>query len=157
MEWYDFLEKVIDHVSANDIRTALEELPTEDVVFFHQYILPIAHNQQIQATKRVRERYGTSPLISKKIVDLLCDGAPIKKFEPVSDMIVEDMPPIAPGNPFLSDHIQTGCTLGSNVVVMYEKFNHEHQEYIIVVNTRTGERKLIVFGPARLNFDPAKE
>jgi hypothetical protein len=53
------------------------------------------------------------------------------------------MSPIAPGNPFLSDPFNMGTIIGSNVAVMYGKHTTEHQRYIIIVDTLTGERRYI--------------
>lgn len=47
---------------------------------------------------------------------------------------------IEPGNPFLSDLSHMGATLGKNVVVMYSKSESEEQPYLIICDTKTGER-----------------
>ena len=41
-------------------------------------------------------------------------------------------------NPFHHDLFRMGTRIGSNCLVMYE--HHDHQNYIIVVNTNTGDR-----------------
>ena len=60
-------------------------------------------------------------------------------------MQVENMTQIAPGNPFLSDAYHMGATIGTNVTVMYERFDNERHNYIIIVNTETGERLRVRF------------
>lgn len=52
----------------------------------------------------------------------------------------EEMEPIKPGNPFLSDSVHMGERLGTNVCVMFMRFPDEYHDYLIVVNTRTGQR-----------------
>ncbi len=59
---------------------------------------------------------------------------------------VEEMEPIRPGNPFLSDAFHMGTQIGANVTVMYERFQQETHSYLIVVNTTTGERARIILG-----------
>lgn len=49
------------------------------------------------------------------------------------------------GNPFHHDLFRMGQEVGSNVMVMFEKHTHEEQPYIIVVNTKTGERLKLTF------------
>lgn len=51
---------------------------------------------------------------------------------------LESLP--AKTNPFRHDLHRIGTRLGKNVVAMYEDFVDEHQKYIILVNTDTGER-----------------
>lgn len=55
---------------------------------------------------------------------------------------VQDHPQHAGGcNPFHHDLYRMGTRIGSNCIVMFE--HHEHQNYIIVCNTVTGERLAI--------------
>ena len=62
-------------------------------------------------------------------------------------MTVEEISAIDPGNPYLSDPYHMGVTLGTNVTVMYAKHSSEHQDFIIVVDTQTGDRFWIEFPP----------
>ena len=55
------------------------------------------------------------------------------------------MEPIKPGDPFRSDHFRMGTTLGTNVTAMFDKFDNQKQEYIILINTDTGERLRVDF------------
>lgn len=57
--------------------------------------------------------------------------------------VLESFPPGS--NPFHHDLYRMGMRLGTNVVAMFEKFDHQEQAYLIIVNTATGER-------VRLNF-----
>jgi hypothetical protein len=65
-------------------------------------------------------------------------------------MTIEPMEPMTtngdntPINPFLQDSYHMGTTLGKNVTVMYPNFPKENCEYLILVNTMTGERKRVV-------------
>lgn len=47
---------------------------------------------------------------------------------------------IKPGNPFTQDAYHMGTYLGTNVCVMYSNFPGEPCEYLIIVDTQTGER-----------------
>ena len=61
-------------------------------------------------------------------------------------MILEKMiEPIEPGNPFLSDLENMGTQIGTNVIVMHRKHTSEKQDWIIIVNTVTGERMKLAF------------
>jgi hypothetical protein len=60
-------------------------------------------------------------------------------------MNVDQMTTIAKGNPFLSDLYNMGYQVGTNITVMYAGFPKDHQRYIIVCNTKTGERIRITF------------
>jgi hypothetical protein len=60
-------------------------------------------------------------------------------------MKVVQLTPIDPGNPFLSDAFHMGTQVGNNVTVMYWRFPTEHHDYLIVVDTSTGERIRIEF------------
>jgi hypothetical protein len=64
-------------------------------------------------------------------------------------MRVRVIPKIDAGNPFLSDPFNMGTQIGSNVTVMYGKHVAEHQRYLIVVDTTTGERFEITFPEVR--------
>jgi hypothetical protein len=48
-------------------------------------------------------------------------------------------------NPFLHDSYNMGTTIGTNVTVMFDNHASERCNYLIVVNTETGERVRIVF------------
>lgn len=61
-------------------------------------------------------------------------------------MKVEKIENIKPGNPFLSDPYNMGIKIGSNITIMFGKFENDIHEYIIIVNTLTGNR-------LRINFD----
>lgn len=43
-------------------------------------------------------------------------------------------------NPFKHDHYRMGHYIGKNVIIMMEKFDNEHQNYIIVIDKVTGKR-----------------
>jgi len=60
-------------------------------------------------------------------------------------MNVDQIENIEKGNPFLSDLYNMGYQVGTNVTVMYEKFPNQLHKYIIVCNTKTGERIRITF------------
>lgn len=60
-------------------------------------------------------------------------------------MRVHEIEAIAPGNPFLGDCFHMGTTIGVNVTVMYARFDGERHDYIIIVDTETGERLNISF------------
>jgi hypothetical protein len=51
-----------------------------------------------------------------------------------------------PINPFNQDFYHMGTLIGKNVTVMFEKFARDMHNYIIVINTITGER-------IRINLD----
>lgn len=48
-------------------------------------------------------------------------------------------------NPFCQDAYHMGTYLGKNVCVMYPNHSTEECPYLIIVNTRTGERLKINF------------
>ena len=48
-------------------------------------------------------------------------------------------------NPFHQDLSNMGTRLASNVVVMHQNHDHEHADWLILVNTKTGERIKINF------------
>lgn len=50
-------------------------------------------------------------------------------------------------NPFCHDLCNMGVRLGNNVMVMYRNHDHEICEYLIIVNTETGERMKVFFRP----------
>jgi hypothetical protein len=66
-------------------------------------------------------------------------------------MQVEEMTPLTPNpdgtpiNPVNQDPFLRGHTLGRNVTVMVERFDSQHQNYIVVVDTLTGKRLRICF------------
>jgi hypothetical protein len=69
-------------------------------------------------------------------------------------MQVEELAPMTPSldgtpiNPFNQDPFLRGHTLGRNVTVMLERFDNQHQNYIVVVDTLTGKRLRIRFAEA---------
>ena len=58
---------------------------------------------------------------------------------------IETMESIAPGNPFLSDAVRMGTTIGTNVTVMFMNHSTDLQTNIVIVNTDTGERIKVKF------------
>lgn len=63
-------------------------------------------------------------------------------------MPVEELPAIPPNsNPFIHNAYHMGTILGKNVTVMFEKHESDYQDYIIVINTATGERMKIHLRP----------
>lgn len=59
---------------------------------------------------------------------------------------VEKMDKIDPGNPFNTDQYRMGTDLGNNVTAMFQNFAKDRADYVIVINTVTGERVKIHFG-----------
>lgn len=55
-------------------------------------------------------------------------------------MKVQHIESIPAGNPFQHDLYHMGTRLGTNCMVMYGKHDNKEQPYIIIVNTKTGER-----------------
>lgn len=56
---------------------------------------------------------------------------------------------IPPGaNPFHHDQFNMGTKIASNVTIMHPSFPEQETEYVIVVNTKTGERLRVYFSPA---------
>jgi hypothetical protein len=53
-------------------------------------------------------------------------------------------------NPFHQDVSNMGTRLGSNVIIMHSNFDSSPAEYLVVVDTKTGER-------IKITFDNAKE
>lgn len=47
-------------------------------------------------------------------------------------------------NPFKHDTFNMGTILGSNLVVMYKNFPSEKCDYLVIVNTNTGERITVI-------------
>lgn len=69
-------------------------------------------------------------------------------------MKIEDMTPMKATeaekeegyiNPFLQDSFHMGTRLGKNVIIMHRNFDSDDASYLIVINTKTGERKRITF------------
>ena len=58
----------------------------------------------------------------------------------VNGFTVEDIEPGIPGKPFEKDQYHMGFTFGTNVEVMYSKFNNQFQPYLIIVDIDTGHR-----------------
>lgn len=51
------------------------------------------------------------------------------------------LPPIPPNsNPFDADHYNMGTKVGTNCTIMYGNHPDEKCNYLIIVNTETGER-----------------
>jgi hypothetical protein len=48
-------------------------------------------------------------------------------------------------NPFRQDFYNMGHRLGTNVIVMFDTFDSQKMDYLIIVDTKTGERKRITF------------
>lgn len=51
-----------------------------------------------------------------------------------------EMEPIAPGNPYLSDPYHMGEAMGKDFYIMMENHDSECCPYLILVNTKTGQR-----------------
>jgi hypothetical protein len=66
-------------------------------------------------------------------------------------IIVEEMEAIEKGNPFLSDNFNMGTYVATNVAVMFRNFDNQKADYIIIVNTVTGERIKIKFSNVKFN------
>ena len=58
----------------------------------------------------------------------------------VNGFVVEDLEPAIPKEPYLKDQYHMGIALGANVEIMYSKFNHQFQPYLIIVDIDTGSR-----------------
>jgi hypothetical protein len=58
---------------------------------------------------------------------------------------IENMVPIEPGNPFISDHFHMGQPIGTNLVMMYTNHDTRPCPYLIFVDTTTGNRVKLVF------------
>jgi len=50
---------------------------------------------------------------------------------------------IAPGNPFLSDLFNMGQPIGKDLMIMFKNHPDEPCPYLILVDTKTGERAKI--------------
>lgn len=69
-----------------------------------------------------------------------------KKVQLTSTIAAEVLASFPPKeNPFLHDFAHMGSTLGRNVSVMYINFPEDPMEYLIVINTKTGERIRVSF------------
>jgi len=51
----------------------------------------------------------------------------------------------ANSDPFSHDAYHMGVKVAENVMVLHPSFSHQSTDYIIVVNTKTGERLRIAF------------
>lgn len=61
-------------------------------------------------------------------------------------MKITDLDPIpANSNPFKHDFYHMGTTIGTNCMIMFEHASDEKQDYIIIIDTTTGEKKKITF------------
>lgn len=58
---------------------------------------------------------------------------------------LESFPPKE--NPFWHDAFHMGHYLGKNVCAMFKEFEHEHQNYIILIDMTTGKRIRVEFTP----------
>lgn len=69
------------------------------------------------------------------------------KVEDKDPLIIDETITDANGciNPFCQDSYHMGVQIGRNVTVMMTNHQTEECNYIIVVNNRTGERKLLLF------------
>jgi len=68
----------------------------------------------------------------------------VKPMEPM-EVEAEDKEQNISINPFCQDAFNMGEQIGTNVTVMFGNHDHEHCDYLIVVNTKTGERIRITF------------
>jgi hypothetical protein len=60
-------------------------------------------------------------------------------------MNLEKMEPIPPGsNPFHHDLFNMGQQIGKDLMLMFSNHSDEECKYLILVNTKTGERTKIV-------------
>lgn len=48
-------------------------------------------------------------------------------------------------NPFRQDLFHMGTKLGSNVTILHRNFDSQEAKYLIIVNTKTGERMKLEF------------
>jgi hypothetical protein len=48
-------------------------------------------------------------------------------------------------NPFCQDQIRMGTAIGRNVTIMFSNFPRQECEYLVIVDTRTGERMRVTF------------
>jgi hypothetical protein len=55
-------------------------------------------------------------------------------------------------NPFHTDLYHMGTTIGKNVTVMFAKHQNEVHEYVIIANTKTGERLKVYLNPNPIRF-----
>lgn len=46
----------------------------------------------------------------------------------------------AQANPFNHDSFRMGTSIGQNVIVMFEAYEKDDANYLIIINTNTGER-----------------
>ena len=69
----------------------------------------------------------------------------VKPFEMNEDELMHD----GTLNPFHQDISNMGTRLGSNVMIMHSNFDSKPAEWLVVVDTKTGER-------IRITFDNAK-
>ncbi len=61
---------------------------------------------------------------------------------------IEKLKDIPPGdNPFGHDQHLMGKTIATNLTVMFGTFPQQKASYIVIINTETGERIKIWFGP----------
>ncbi len=61
---------------------------------------------------------------------------------------MENFPPN--DNPYWHDHFSMGHTIAENVHVMFATFPNEKASHLIVINTETGERVMLTFGPGSM-------
>ena len=61
----------------------------------------------------------------------------------ITAKVLEPIP--AGDNPFRHDLSNMGSTIGTNITVMFHNHQDQRGEYLIVVNTETGERVRLVF------------
>jgi hypothetical protein len=68
-------------------------------------------------------------------------------------MTLEKLENLGIGNPFLLDHFYMGQSIGINQWIMFSKHETQKQDYIILIDSSTGERVKIHFGePKRMSL-----
>ena len=56
------------------------------------------------------------------------------------EITIRKMDSIAPGNPFLSDDCNMGQPIGKDLMLMYGNHSTQDCHYLILVDTKTGDR-----------------
>ena len=73
------------------------------------------------------------------------------KIEQLESMSIDDSNPLVQKNdhgcinPFLQEAVLMGTQVGRNVTIMHRNFERDECPYLIVIDTRTGERIKITF------------
>lgn len=55
---------------------------------------------------------------------------------------MSDIP--AKENPFIHDSFRMGTQMGSNITIMYENFPGDEMQNLVIVNTVTGKRTMVI-------------